>query len=179
MATKRPPWMYGLLNEGAKEAQRLLEQGGGHAAVYMFTSPSGKLYIGVTNDLVVRLSMHRYSKGHLGKSIRKYGIENHKFEVLAVLPREAAFELERKAVEQFNTLSPVGLNDAVGGRGGNGGTWERTPEIRAKMSASMKGRKPKVPDEARKRQAESLRRFWGDPNNHARMVAARCAPRGL
>lgn len=88
--------------------------------VYRITSPSKRSYIGVTSNLFHRLYNHQKSKYPIGNSLRKYGLQNHTVEVLAVLPTSAAFELERASIRAFNTLVPVGLNRTTGGEGAKG-----------------------------------------------------------
>lgn len=68
--------------------------------IYMYTSPSGKKYIGQTIREMKRKSQHKSetskSQTHFGKAIRKYGWENFKYEVLLRFrPTEHKLKLKR------------------------------------------------------------------------------------
>ena len=58
--------------------------------IYKITSPSGKIYIGQTRNFRHRLSVHKYdikrSRTYLSASIKKYGFDSHKFEIIHELP---------------------------------------------------------------------------------------------
>lgn len=60
--------------------------------IYKITSPSGKVYIGESKNIESRWKSYRFydckSQAKLYNSFKKYGVENHKFEVLM----ECAFE---------------------------------------------------------------------------------------
>jgi len=71
------------------------------SGVYKFTSPSGKIYIGQTSNFNRRKTEHRYaSKNKINKlysSFNKYGMDNHKFEIL-FLSNDV---YEKNKMEQF------------------------------------------------------------------------------
>lgn len=54
--------------------------------IYMYTSPSGKVYIGQTINESSRKGKHKRETSktdtHFGKAIRKYGFENFKYEAI-------------------------------------------------------------------------------------------------
>ena len=132
------------------------------ALLYCMVSPTGRRYIGVTNDLVYRLSLHRYGDGFIGRSIKKYGLGSHSVQVLAVGDAKYIFDLEKRAIENFGTLSPKGMNIAEGGQGaGRAATsLKHSYESRVKQSRTMKGRPCNATVESRAKQGESLRLAW-------------------
>jgi len=99
--------------------------------LYKITSPSGKFYIGVTNNFNRRKSEHlsdwknRPEKIALHHSFSKYGFDNHTFEVLMTgLTKEKAYNLENKVINSLgSTNSRIGLNSREGGKGGNCIDW--------------------------------------------------------
>lgn len=82
--------------------------------IYKITNQiNGKSYIGYSNNVFERWNDHRHDKGsHLVyQAIKKYGIENITFEILA-----EATELEEHIyIEKYNTMAPYGYNLAPGG----------------------------------------------------------------
>lgn len=67
------------------------------ACIYKITSPSGKIYIGQTNNFSVRYSHYKtlHCKGqvHLYNSLVKHGFDSHTFEILHELPFDASQEV--------------------------------------------------------------------------------------
>jgi len=57
-----------------------------NSGIYKIISPSNKVYIGQSNNISRRIIEHKYNSKtknlKLYASIRKYGIENHKIEIL-------------------------------------------------------------------------------------------------
>src|SRR2546423_15127104 len=88
--------------------------------IYKITSPSGKIYIGQSINIMAR--MYRYKEGHckeqtaLHRSIKKYGWGNHIFEIIHECVREKLNELEKYYIQLFQTFnSKNGLNLQNGG----------------------------------------------------------------
>lgn len=84
--------------------------------IYKITSPKGKVYIGQSKDCLNRWNKY-YSKldckGQvlLYRSLKKYGVENHKFEVIITCSEDELDELERYYQELYNVINPnIGLN---------------------------------------------------------------------
>jgi hypothetical protein len=118
---------------------------------------TGKKYVGATTMSVSqRVSVHKYVaikllKGHeLGASIRAWGWDAFEWEVLQEC--HSRVEMDKAEVEwmhKLGTFAPFGYNLRVGGSRGSHSalTVERmrkrvfTPEWRARLSASMKGKK--------------------------------------
>lgn len=109
--------------------------------VYKHTSPSGKVYIGIT-----KLGVERRWQGgrnyktstHFNNAIAKYGWDNIKHEVLYDgLSREDAENKEIELIKKYDSTNPEkGYNIE---RGGN--TPKMSEETRAKISKALKGRK--------------------------------------
>ena len=97
--------------------------------IYCYTSPSGKKYIGQTTDKD-RKSKHLYlcKKGvdiPFYRAIRKYGIENFKYEILYSIDdtlenvKNKLNEKEEYYIRKFNTYKN-GYNCSYGGEGNLG-----------------------------------------------------------
>lgn len=113
--------------------------------VYKHTSPSGKVYIGITDNNPKKRwdSGHGYRRqAHFWNAIQKYGWKNIKHEIiLKGLTREEAFRLEIKLIEKYDSSNPQkGYNLSTGGKGGSTGTI-LSQETRLKMSKSRTGSK--------------------------------------
>jgi group I intron endonuclease len=110
----------------------------------MYTSPSGKSYIGQTIDEKRRKHQHQFDKINIctafKNAIYKYGFDNFKYEVLhsGIETKEELNRLEEKEISERKTLSPLGYNLLSGGN-------SRIPseETRKRQSLSQKGRKHK------------------------------------
>lgn len=102
---------------------------------------NGKAYIGQTRQGLARRRgehVHRFNLGErdhkLYQAMRKYGIENFKFEVLCnCLKPEYLDEMERHFVAELNSFEN-GYNMTCGGDG-------TADETRKKLSAALRGRK--------------------------------------
>ncbi len=133
--------------------------------IYKLTSPSGKSYIGQTNNLSRRLSEHKSKRSAciaLKHAIQKYGIDNFTVTILMEgLSIDEANKQEELSILSENTLSPIGYNLKSGGLNNthsectkekmrqhsnrlgklayNNGV-SPSPETRRKMSASHTGK---------------------------------------
>lgn len=102
---------------------------------------NGKRYIGQTRQGLARRRgehVHRFNLGErdhkLYQAMRKYGIENFKFEILCRVRRPEYLDvLEAYFVEKFDTFNN-GYNMTCGGDG-------TADETRKKLSLALKGRK--------------------------------------
>jgi group I intron endonuclease len=111
-----------LDQEGRKHL--VIEEGKKSYIVYLATSPSGKHYVGITHrGLQVRIRSHknealsRNFNRKFHNAIRKYGIENIKFEVIdTVIGMKNAHELEKYYIQQYNSFKS-GYNLTLGGDG--------------------------------------------------------------
>lgn len=134
-------------------------------SVYKLTSPSNKVYIGITS----RKPKHRWNNGkgyyqnkHLYSAILRYGWENFKHEILAEnLTKEAACFLEKELVALHKSNdSRFGYNNSEGGEAPNKGH-KATPEEIAKRVAAIKG-KP-MSEKGRQNISKAKK---GKPNGH-------------
>lgn len=127
--------------------------------IYKIISPSNKIYIGQTRDLIKRKSRYKnlQCKGQfaLYNSLSKYGWEAHKFEVLQYCEESELNTLEKYYVDLYQSFGTEhGLNLRDGGVS-NGLHSEAT---RLKMSLAKKGKPSprkgiKVSDKERERLA--------------------------
>lgn len=85
---------------------------------------NSKSYIGVTKNPDKRKRQHLFenrkkANPKLKLAISKYGVNNFKFEIICIGSMQYIYDLERKAVDYFNTIES-GYNLAPGGKGGQG-----------------------------------------------------------
>jgi len=120
--------------------------------IYKITNPEGKIYIGLSTNIENRWESYKYYTGiaknsSIKFSLKKYGFENHKFEILEEVKEDGKKlrERERYWINKTNSLTE-GLNDNKGGCG----TLNHTSESKQKISESLKG-KPKPSDFGAKR----------------------------
>jgi group I intron endonuclease len=120
--------------------------------IYKHTSPSGKAYIGLTNNYERRCKEHlrkRKNSAFYG-AINKYGWDSFTHEFLATgLSIQAANHFEEFYIDFYNSMSPNGYNLTTGG-----GNTKLSEESRLKMSKSLKGRKCTEEQNERNRQAQ-------------------------
>ena len=110
--------------------------------VYKHTTPSGKVYIGIT----CQKPEYRWDNGngykqngHFFNAINKYGWENIAHEILIDgLTREQACALEMQLIKAYESTNPKkGYNGTLGGECNC-----PSEETRAKMSTAKKGKPP-------------------------------------
>jgi group I intron endonuclease len=109
------------------------------SGIYKIENPKGSIYIGQSKNVNERIS--RYKKLQccknqllLYRSFLKYGIENHKFDILEIgnFTKEELNTLEAKYIIQFNSFRKVnelGMNLTTGGD-----SLEYDDSIKEKMS---------------------------------------------
>ena len=146
--------------------------------IYKLTSPSGKIYIGQTTNLKDRkrclYNTNKYYSGHkLDNAIKKYGIENFKYEILVQIEMEDKFllrehldVLESQYIEKYNSYNN-GYNMTLGGSGSKG--CFQTEESRKKISEKAKGRKGSMlgkhlTEEQKRKVSEFAKTRVGDKN---------------
>jgi hypothetical protein len=81
--------------------------------VYLYTSPSGKQYVGQTWNEGQRRNHHSKAKGRcpaFHQAVKKYEYENFKYEILYkdVETQEEMDQLEMQEIVKHNTISPNG-----------------------------------------------------------------------
>lgn len=127
--------------------------------VYKHTSPSGKVYIGVTS----LRPEERWSGGagyvknkHFYRAIKKYGWENIKHEILFDgLSKEDAFKTEIELIKEYRSNErEFGYNKSSGGECPVRGLhWHQSKETIEKRVQKMRGRK--LTQEHKKKLSES------------------------
>lgn len=83
--------------------------------LYKATSPSGKLYVGVTNNFKRRLKEHTSSPYAFGCALRKYGKDNFTYEFELYPDAVAALKREAELVTDEAVRSGLLYNECVGG----------------------------------------------------------------
>ena len=87
--------------------------------IYKITSPSNKIYIGQSNNILYRWKYGYFNykcnkQTKLFNSLKKYGYENHKFEIIEECDVNLLDEREIYWGECFNVLGSEGLNCRLG-----------------------------------------------------------------
>lgn len=127
--------------------------------IYKITSPSEKVYIGQSWNITNRFSKYKSlpsikKQVALYNSIKKYGYDKHKFEILEELvniTQEKLDECEIKHINYYKALNYNLLNIKEGGLGGKlpkesivkmletRGKWNHSEETKQQISNSHKG----------------------------------------
>jgi len=112
--------------------------------IYKITSPTGKIYIGQSWDIISRFGQHRREKRPilvLNRSILKHGAHSHTFEIVHTLP----FDVTQSVLDIYEQI----YIDAYKSCGSNllnmkdaGSTGKMSVDARKRMSIANKGRKP-------------------------------------
>ena len=106
--------------------------------IYKITNPNGKIYVGCTIDWKRRFSEYRrlsmVGQRKLYNSLKKYGYENHIFEIIEECDENMLHEREIYYINYYNCITE-GLNIRLGNRNGR-----LTEETKQKISESLKGR---------------------------------------
>jgi len=111
--------------------------------IYKITNPKNKIYIGQSVNIKVRWKNHSNLKKlkdqpKLYNSIFKYGIENHKFEVVQYCSFDELNDLERYYQELYNCIEN-GLNCKLTDTTFKKGVFSE--ETKLKISKSLTGKK--------------------------------------
>lgn len=111
--------------------------------VYKHTSPSGKVYIGITSTTLrdrAGANGHRYKNRHFSAAIQKYGWDNFSHEIVAEnLSYEWACKLEKILIAKYRSNNQeFGYNISEGGEGGFCGG-HHTEETKQHLSETHKG----------------------------------------
>lgn len=111
--------------------------------IYKITSPSGKIYIGQSNNVFYRFSVYkkvRFTKcqTRLYRSFVKNGVENHIFEIIEECEESFLNERERYWQDFYNVTGNMGLNCRLTTTKDKSGFLSK--ETRLKISLSQKGK---------------------------------------
>jgi len=134
--------------------------------IYKITNTiNNKVYIGQSIDIEGRWKGHihgalkKQCESHLYDSMRKYGLENFKFEILFECSEEELDEAECHQIKEHNSMnSEKGYNKRNGGAQGR-----LLQESCDKISKSTTG-KPKTPEHC-----VSLKKMWENENYRRRV----------
>lgn len=112
------------------------------SGIYKITNPKGKIYVGSTENIHIRKRFYQSilckSQTKIFNSLRKYGWENHSFEILEECTFENLYPLERAWGMFYNVLDEkTGLNLKLPGNGESKGLVSN--ETKERMSESKKG----------------------------------------
>ena len=101
---------------------------------------NNKMYIGQTiNSLEDRWRKHLSKNSHcryLSLAIKKYGVNNFKFELVCISFNENLDEIEKEYIKKYNCLVPNGYNLKEGGNRS-----KHSEETKQKISQTIKERK--------------------------------------
>lgn len=109
--------------------------------IYKITSPTKRIYIGQSVDVRARLLTYKRlqcaKQPKLYLSLKKYGVEKHKFELVCECDISDLDKLEIYYIQLFNSaLGKYGMNCVTGGRNG----FVISEETRKKLSDNGKKR---------------------------------------
>jgi group I intron endonuclease len=109
---------------------------------YLYTitnQVNGKQYVGISSNLAHRFICHKSGNGSqlVYQAIKKYGLENLRFDVLCEGCEEDIKQLEVTLIAERKTMAPGGYNLTEGGEGSRG--WKHSAETRKDMSEFRTG----------------------------------------
>lgn len=110
-----------------------------YSGIYKWTNPKGRIYIGQSEDLLDRKDDYKsfsrtVKQPRIHRSIQKYGIEAHVWEVIELCCIDKLDERERHWQEFYDVLSSMGMNCVL----------KDTGEKRRVISQVMKDRLRKI-----------------------------------
>ena len=142
-------------------------------SVYVHTSPSGKMYVGITKQKPeYRWGRNgiKYKTQVFYRAIEKYGWDNIDHEIIAEhLTKEEAENFEIKLIDKLHTTDPkYGYNITTGGEGGNGLYGEKngrygkpvSEETKKKIRETKRLNPRKYTEEEIKRKSEKSKEVW-------------------
>lgn len=143
--------------------------------VYRHTSPTGKVYIGITSQVPERRwhggSAYRNNK-HFYSAIKKYAWENFTHEILHTdLGYEEACAIEIDLIKYHESSNPnKGYNISLGGDKTTYG-YHMSTETRRKISKALTGKRKGIPhsDEHRARISDALKGRKVSENTRAKL----------
>ena len=137
----------------------------GNYVVYKHTSPSGKVYIGITSQKPIKrwgLNGQQYSGSkYFWKAIQKYGWENFIHEILHEnLSRDEARSLEMSLIAQFRSNEEAfGYNITIGG-GGAAGYKQSQEHIQKRMEKTAEKLRGRHLSEEHKLKIKEKSGYW-------------------
>lgn len=112
------------------------------SGIYKITSPSGKVYVGQSIDLYRRIDAYKRmsnvkNQPKLYNSFKKYGANNHVFEIIETCNYSIISDRERYWQEYYDVLGKNGLNCIYANC--NNSSYVFSDDVKKKMSDSKKG----------------------------------------
>ncbi len=127
--------------------------------IYKITSPNGKIYIGQSVNINKRFrqykNLHCKFQTRLNNSLKKYGINNHIFEVVVLCEKDELNKLERYYQDLYDCIGKNGLNCILTNSGDRRA--ERSQETIKKQIATIKANYKPYSEERLKKMSESLK----------------------
>lgn len=145
------------------------------SAIYLITNTkNGNKYVGGTTWLVHRLSCHMseiHNRNHKNRNIQKdleefgFGVSDFSFSVLEELKsKDINYITEREQFWIDKICPEYNINDVAGKYIGD---YIRTPDAIEKANKKRRGRKQS--QEEKYKRSESLRKYWANPENRAKL----------
>lgn len=114
--------------------------------IYKITSPTNRIYVGKTYNLNLRIASHKHASKQgkniiLHNSVRKYGWDAHKLEIIEEIADELLNEREMFWIAELKTYcfdNEDGMNMTKGGDGQRS-TWMHKTELRKFFSDKFSG----------------------------------------
>lgn len=110
--------------------------------IYKITNPKGRVYIGQSVNAMKRISsyktLHCVDQPRLYNSLKKYGVENHKFEVICECEKEKLNELE---IYYINLYDCFGTEHGLNLKQGGDSRIQHTQETKDKIGNAHRGKK--------------------------------------
>jgi group I intron endonuclease len=111
--------------------------------IYKITNPNGKIYIGQSIDIKNRFIKYKCldckKQVRLYRSFNKYGIDNHKFDILLECNTSELNDKERYYQDLYQCVGKNGLNCILTSSSDKSGA--RSEETKLKISNTLKGHK--------------------------------------
>jgi group I intron endonuclease len=112
--------------------------------IYKITSPSGRIYIGQSRNIGFRMRAYKNKcfnnkQTLLARSLKKYGFDKHKVEILKECTQEELNHYEILYIRMYNSFdSKIGLNLKSGGHYGGSCSEEVRKKLRTPKSEATK-----------------------------------------
>ena len=110
--------------------------------IYQATSPSNKVYVGITSKTLARRKTQHFSAAKAGsdyafhRAIRKYGDAIEWKIVTQVTSLEEATSLEKSLIQQTDSFGLSGYNQTSGGEGHSGVVFSHSDDAKKKISTN-------------------------------------------
>ena len=124
--------------------------------IYKITNPKGRIYVGQSVNITGRFSSYKrlfcVDQPRLYNSLVKYGVENHKFEIICECEKDKLNELE---IYYINLYDCFGTEHGLNLKQGGDSKIQHTQETKDKISKSNKGKI--VSNETRAKQSDIMK----------------------